>query len=282
MIYKDYSLDYKNKEAMKRYSDSPDYSDVLKQYSELQNIIREFCTSNPRDYDSWVKQHHLKEYLTAAFEIRLVPESGPLHISLRQICGTFFFMIEHESQIAECDPEAKMTLGLSLQNPTVYPLWVSMRLSSVEQNSICTRKMPLITCDVLKTVYDMHDENILIAFINRLRPFGTKHFGKKDFDISDPINEYQTPYYICYAPGELEAIAEVSAKMLKGITSVEEVYGLDMNVFKRELAKQVEGIQITPDIVLFGRHTNGSGLGDFESCLSLDIPFSVDSYPLSE
>ncbi len=141
------------------------------------------------------------------------------HIVLRVLYGGLIIGIENFEDIAEAVPD-KMSLGLSLSNPMVYPLWSAFRISHHMENSICTRMMPFIVTQLLMCVHHIDNTDILQAFQHNLVSFGTKSFGTRNTRTSSYIENYRTPYYICYAPGELEAITDVSAEMLKGVNSV--------------------------------------------------------------
>ena len=176
--------------------------------------------------------------------------------------------------IAEAVPD-RMALGLSLVNPAVYPLWCNYRNNSTTENAICTRYMPSIVAQLLMLVHHIEDQDIVHAFLCRLAPFGTKHFGVRDFNISGYVENVRTPYHICYAPGELEAISDVSADILRNVNSADDVKAIDMNRFKEMLREKTAGIAPTPDIAFFGRKLNGSGLEEFECPIQLSMPIRV-------
>lgn len=79
-----------------------------------------------------------------------------------------------------------------------------------------------------------------------------------------------TPSYICYAPGEIDALIAVSVKLLSFVTEASEVSALDMNEFKQMLTTEAEGIVPTEDILKFGRRLYGSGLRKYEAEMKIE------------
>ncbi len=226
------------------------------------------------EIQGWIKEKGYTLYQTAKQEFILHKPYACFHIVLRNLYGRLFIAVERTEDIAEAVPD-RMALGLSLVNPTVYPLWCNYRNNMTTENAICTRNMPSIVAQLLILVHRIEDQSIVYTFQRRLALFGTTHFGDRDFDISSCEENVRTPYHICYAPGELEAITDVSAEMLKNINSVDDVKAMDMNRFKQMLREKTSDIAPTLDIAFFGRKLNGSGLEEFECPIQLSMPIRV-------
>lgn len=226
------------------------------------------------EIQGWIKEKGYTLYQTAKQEFILHKQHAYCHIVLRNLYGELFIAVESTEDIAEAVPD-RMALGLSLVNPTVYSLWCNYRNNSTTENAICTRYMPSIVAQLLMLVHHIEDQDIVHAFLCRLAPFGTKHFGVRDFNISGYVENVRTPYHICYAPGELEAITDVSADILRNVNSADDVKAIDMNRFKEMLREKTAGIAPTPDIAFFGRKLNGSGLEEFECPIQLSMPIRL-------
>lgn len=79
-----------------------------------------------------------------------------------------------------------------------------------------------------------------------------------------------THSYICYAPGEFEALIAVSVKLLSYVTEASEVSAIDMDQFKQMLTTEAEEIEPTEDILKFGRRLYGSGLREYEAEIKIE------------
>ena len=227
-----------------------------------------------KELEMWCEEKGYSIYQIAEQELILQKPYAYFHIAVRNLYGGAMYVIETTDDLAEAVQD-KMSLGLSCENPAVYPLWREFRNNNNTKNSICTKMMPEIVTQLLKKVYHINNRDVLLAFECKLASFGTKSFGVKGLDFSKGEESYETTCHICYAPGELEAITDVSAEMLKNINSVDDVKAMDMSRFKEMLLEKSANIAPTNDIALFGRKLNGSGLKEYESAFYLSMPVRV-------
>lgn len=133
--------------------------------------------------------------------------------------------------------------------------------------SICTNQLPNIITNALQINYGISDEGVLREVASKLMLFGTKHFGSDPNRIPTDFSEpwkWSTPYHICYMPAELEAIAEISASLIKSSGH------FDVDKFKATLSCRT--IPCSMDISFFGRYTYGSGLQNYKPAFSISEP----------
>ena len=237
-------------------------------------------TSNKFRNQKWLEKRGYQAVQTAQKEKRLRTSNGCLDIVMRQLNTGICTMMEPMVLSPEnCSlDELKLTLGSAVSEyKQILPVWKDFRRKQASQVSICTRLMPVIVGGILKDYYHVEDERILMEISHKLMPFGSRYFGKKEFDIPEnPILwDYETPYYVCYAPGELEAIAEVCSEILKTVNTLEELQKFDMKRFKEMLRVKAEKIPVTLDIGMFGRHIHGSGLREMDSAIEVSCPIRV-------
>ena len=266
------NADFGCKDKFAKYME--DMRNVSCDCADLNMKISQNGWTSVDEIQPWVEEKGYTLYQTAKQEVILQKPYAFFHIVLRGLYEGVFIAVERTEDVAEAVPD-RIALGLSLVNPAVYPLWCNYRNNTTTENAICTRNMPSIVAQLLMLVHHIEDQDIVHAFQCRLAPFGTKHFGVRDFNISGYEENVRTPYHICYAPGELEAITDVSADILRNVNSADDVKAIDMNRFKEMLREKTAGIAPTADIALFGRELNGSGLSEYESAVQLSMPIRV-------
>ena len=175
--------------------------------------------------------------------------------------------VEDASSAPETDPGARVALGASDDDGSLKQAWMRYRSEKPAECALSTRSMPAIVGSYLANALNM-DLSIVIAFVSRLSLFGTPDFDREmDAASMGEIPDSVTPEYICYSPEEMDAIINVSRKMLDGVTGVNGVWELDMRKFSKLLREATENIPATLDIVLFGRNVHDSGLRNFPSAI---------------
>lgn len=213
------------------------------------------------------------------FEARLVKDGANMDIVARIVSGQYVLLVEPRSSMAELVPSSTSTLpGIPSGNPVGFNIWRSCRTQDKANPSICTRTMPSIIGSVLRNYYHVEDRELLLEMERKLLPFGSPDFGAVEYGFPDrPYDswEWATPSYVCYAPGELEAIVEVCHEILQEADTVEKLRKYDMARFKEQLRKKAADIPATSDIALFGRHLSGSGLREYEAAIRIGNPVRI-------
>ena len=220
------------------------------------------------------------EYASESEVVIRIPDAEHLVIVGRRLFNNWFTRIEPVAMRTEnLSVNHKMTLG-SYNSPMQLRMWNSFRNNLKGKASICTCTMPGIVQSVLFYYYNVKDRSLVFEMTRKLLPFGTKHFGVKEFEA--PTGEsatlpwsWTTPYSICYTPEELEAICELCYEIIRDEKSINKIRTYDINLFKESLREKTKGIKPSLDIVMFGRHTNDSGLQDIDACLHLGEPVLV-------
>lgn len=263
-----------------------------RQFTELINFDGDLA-----NIGTWAEKHAYDIVWTAKnTEFRLTKkdlsaEEAPFDLVFRKVYDSDCnYQIELKNSLPETLPacEIRLTLGLSLKNPMVFPLWKAFRLGAMKSEnddniSICTRLMPSIVGGILRDHYGINDITLLCEMTRKLLPFGSKYFGKKEFEMPVPTSpwgvplsfDWETPFYVCYAPGELEAIAGTCFEILQNAKTVESLRSYDMNRFKRLLSEKTLRIRPTADIAIFGRKIYGSGLKEYDSALMMSLPLHI-------
>lgn len=209
-----------------------------------------------------------------------VPDTEYCVIVSRRLFGNWFTRVEPLFMRAE-NSSVKHKIAIGNHHSSMQlNMWNSFRINLKGKASICTCSMPSIVASVLFNYYKVQDRSFVLEVSRKLLPFGTKHFGVKEFEAPTGENatfpwSWTTPYSICYTPEELETICEICYEIVKNAKSIDEIRNYDMNLFKKELHEKTKDIKPSLDILMFGRNTNNSGLRDFNACVSIGEPVLV-------
>ena len=242
---------------------SEDYTDAM--------IDREYLICSMEQgvtLDEWIEQEEAIGYMSAEEEIRVTRKDALYEIVIRNLAGQQIFLIEPNAYGPEfLEDGEKVALGIKDVTPGLLMTWKMVRVKNWQVASICTRTMPGMIALGLRQRYGF-DLDECWAMCDKLLLFGTSEFGRKDINPAYELpHECLTPKYICYAPGELDAILSVAAEMLQDAREGKTAKDPDMKEFTRRLQEKASGISPTPDIVLYGRHLNGCGLNEYDSAV---------------
>lgn len=196
-----------------------------------------------------------------------------------------YLMIEPNVLRPEWTEETEaLALGGCQYNPFAAKTWQNLYMQPYANKSICTRYMPAIVVTLLLGHYELEEEPA-IEMARKLLLFGTEHFGRKG--VAGPEDflcpwEWATKPYICYAPGEIEAITDICYDIIQTTGTVENLRKYDMTQFKKRLEKKASSIPPTIDIAIFGRHINGAGLKEYQSSITFSAPVPIKKYNTQE
>lgn len=214
---------------------------------------------------------------SAANEFYVYRKDSSFHITCWNMFGKELTFLDTHDYLPDIGyTDSRIAVGCSSPNIFYLDEFFQFRQRFPGMSSICTRSMPKAILTVLRYHFGITDNECLIAFTGRLMRFGTKGFWKdKGFLYKDPMWFGHTRDFICYTTGELEAIAKISAEMMKDVSTPEEVAALNMKAFSDKLAKETEDCAPTFDMGLFGRWDNGCGLKELDSSVQVAVPIEV-------
>lgn len=243
---------------------------MINEYLERGGDLAAFMhASDPR---ALAKEKGYKAYLLSDNEYVLAKEGATLDIVERVFYnGERYLLMEPVNHRPEWTEETEaLALGGCQFNRFAAKMWQSMYREPNAKTSICTRFMPVIVASMLLEHYGVEQE-LAFEMARKLLLFGTEHFGKKEVaglnDFLFPW-EWATRSYICYAPGEIEAITDVCHEIIQTTGTVENLSMYDMAQFKKRLQEKASSIPPTIDIALYGRHINGAGLKEYQSSVN--------------
>lgn len=250
---------------------------IMEKKIDLEEMKRDLDDLNKTDTPySWLKDHSYEIIFNDESEcIAAKSKDAKLVFVGRVLNGRMLFTLEAKKMLVNF---RENLLNIKVQIP-IWKTYIGpgfffdarQKLNCTLGNvSICSNQLPNIISIVLQNIYGIGDEQVLREVASKLMLFGTKHFGSEPNIVPEDFSEpwkWCTPYHICYMPAELEAIAEISASLIKNSGH------FDVDKFKAELSSKT--IPCSMDIAILGRNTHGSGLKNYEPAISLSVPLST-------
>ena len=224
---------------------------------------------------SWLKEHGYKFYRRPGNELRAQKAESCLDLVFRKIDGGAVVIVEFaNSSFDECPEGKSLAMYRFGSDAMARSMILSNRKTLDEKASLCTCEMPRIVMVMVRDRLKIEDKELLLTLAQKLAPFGTTRFCNKSIIRSDSVLPWDlsTKDYICFAPGEIEAIVNTCIEVLKEADTPEKLANYDMRKFRDILAKKAEGIPPTNDIAFWGRNLHYSGLKDYKPVIEIGVP----------
>lgn len=239
----------------------------------LQDVASLFDCDSPKSIDAQLSAKGYKMSKTSANET-IYERDGSLYRTVgRWFDNRVLYLCEPIEDFFSDRPSYAIGSG----SKEVSLLFEKMR-PGFKSASICTNNMPLIAAGLMRNVYGVSDVNLLVVTAGFLTQFASKR-KKQNSGSADAFKMLfpQTERFICFAPEELDCIAQTCVQIIEEADKAGKAVNFDVEHFIMKLKRNVEGrkIKLPADICLFGRWINGWGLSESNSCVEINTPIRI-------